>query len=190
MQLFAVKMERTREDKIELMEVGLKEESKIGFRECTVTLPPTKFASTTYNNEGARFHLVVCVYTETDGPQPMMLGSRISPSIFVDSRKTEPELQKAKTLLSHYEPFPPDVLGKSFIKRKCKDEDQKEVEVKSDSQGLINYFTAPNIRKKVKHPLFLALRFPGAVTLAYNYNHIKTDAVLWPLALGLTLVCA
>lgn len=35
-------------------------------------------------------------------------------------------------------------------------------------QGLFDYYTAPNIKHKIKHSLFLALRFPECITLFYN----------------------
>jgi len=38
---------------------------------------------------------------------------------------------------------------------------------------LINYFSAPNIRNKIRHPIFLALKFPDAVKLYYNPKKVS-----------------
>lgn len=46
-----------------------------------------------------------------------------------------------------------DTLYKKFKKT--------SVKIKDNLEGLENYLTAANIRKKVKHPLFLALKFPS-----------------------------
>jgi len=36
--------------------------------------------------------------------------------------------------------------------------------------GMVKYFSSPNIRNKIKHPIFLAVRFHEALTLFYNLN--------------------
>lgn len=38
----------------------------------------------------------------------------------------------------------------------------------NNDKGLFNYLTAPNIRHKVKHPLFLAVRFSSAFKIFFN----------------------
>jgi hypothetical protein len=43
-----------------------------------------------------------------------------------------------------------------------------EERITPDIIGLINYFCAPNIRNKIRHPLFLALKFSGCVSLFWN----------------------
>ena len=45
---------------------------------------------------------------------------------------------------------------------------EQEIEIKNDSEGFYNYLTAPNIRHKVKHPLFLAIRFSNCASIYYN----------------------
>ena len=40
-------------------------------------------------------------------------------------------------------------------------------------EGLINYFSAPNIRHKVKHPLFLCYKFSSCIKLFINSNVFK-----------------
>jgi len=53
----------------------------------------------------------------------------------------------------------PETLDKSFIKRDSKIKFSPEEEISNTIEGFINYFSAPNIRHKVKHPLFLAIKF-------------------------------
>jgi hypothetical protein len=43
-----------------------------------------------------------------------------------------------------------------------------EEKISNDIIGLVNYFSAPNIRNKIRHPIFLALKFNEAVKLYYN----------------------
>ena len=43
-----------------------------------------------------------------------------------------------------------------------------------DLTGLLSYFSAPNIRKKLVHPVFLALRFQQCVSLHYD-KHAMQD---------------
>lgn len=46
------------------------------------------------------------------------------------------------------------------------DEEKKIIE--NNDEGLYNYLTAPNIRHKVKHPLFLSVRFSSAFKIFFN----------------------
>jgi hypothetical protein len=41
-----------------------------------------------------------------------------------------------------------------------------------DIYGLVNYFSAPNIRNKIRHPIFLALKFHECVKIYYNPKKI------------------
>ena len=43
-----------------------------------------------------------------------------------------------------------------------------EEKITSDILGLVNYFSAPNIRNKIRHPLFLALKFSECVSIYFN----------------------
>ncbi len=45
---------------------------------------------------------------------------------------------------------------------------QNEEKITNDIYGLINYFSAPNIRNKIRHPLFLALKFSECVSIFVN----------------------
>lgn len=73
-------------------------------------------------------------------------------------------------MISFVEPFMPDNLEKAFIKRENKKRNDAEIIINNNNEGLFNYLTAPNIRHKVKHPLFLSLKFSQCVKLFYNTN--------------------
>jgi hypothetical protein len=79
------------------------------------------------------------------------------------------------------EPFLPENLDKVFIKRENKKKNDTEIKIINDSEGLFNYLTAPNIRHKVKHPLFLALKFSSCVQLFVNKSlMVNEDQSLIP----------
>lgn len=40
--------------------------------------------------------------------------------------------------------------------------------IRNDPEGFYNYITAPNIRHKVKHPVFLAIKFSNCVKIYHN----------------------
>lgn len=44
-------------------------------------------------------------------------------------------------------------------------------------EGLLNYLTATNIRNKIKHPLFLSIKFSNVFKVLYNCEHriLKKD---------------
>lgn len=52
-------------------------------------------------------------------------------------------------MTSFVEPFQPDNLEKSYIKRENKKKNDTEIQINNDAEGLFNYLTAPNIRHKV-----------------------------------------
>ena len=53
------------------------------------TFTDLKFDTTSYNNDGVKFHLVLIVSTKEGGQhRQKIVYSRISPPIFVDSRKS------------------------------------------------------------------------------------------------------
>jgi len=71
-------------------------------------------------------------------------------------------------MTSFVEPFLTDNLEKFFIKRENKKKNDTEIKIENDTEGLFNYLTAPNIRHKVKHCLFLSIKFSNCVKLYYN----------------------
>ena len=95
---------------------------------------------------------------------PKILCATISPPIFVDSRKGARSLVLIleKKMNSFVQPFPPETLYKVYIKRENKKKSDLEILIEDDKEGLFDYLTAPNIRHKVKHPLFLIMKFSVA----------------------------
>lgn len=127
-----------------------------------------KFGSTTYNNNKKKFRLLVIVYAE-DNSEIKIQASKISPLIYVDSRKSAREtMPKEDFSLKLYDP---DLNEKQFFKKKRMENSQNEPEkISSNLEGLISYYTAPNIRNKIKHPFFLGIRFQESVSLYLNQN--------------------
>jgi hypothetical protein len=96
-----------------------------------------------------------------------------SPAIYVDARKASRFglIDRKKNFLIHYlEPFSPEVLASKFMKKFKSGGRRKSEGIWNTSKGLYDYFTALNIKHKVKHPLFFAIRFHSSVTLYYNTN--------------------
>jgi len=90
---------------------------------------------------------------------------------------------------SFVEPFLPENLDRAFIKRENKKKNDTEIKIFNNLDGLFNYLTAPNIRHKVKHPLFLALKFSHCVKLYYNTSilpGVKSEQLLESLQKKLT----
>ena len=95
-------------------------------------------------------------------PHPKIIDAKISPPIFVDSRKSARETQVTKLdvkVNSFYDLFLPEIFDKQLVKRKKTDKEQVSEEIKNDITGFTNYFTAPNIRNKVKESIEMFLRF-------------------------------
>lgn len=67
---------------------------------------------------------------------------------------------------------------KIFYKKKMNTTSLKGPEIITNSlDGLISYYTAANIRNKVKHPFFIAIRFSECCSLYYNKEHINETSV-------------
>lgn len=60
-----------------------------------------------------------------------------------------------------------------------------ETTINDDFQGLHDYFTAPNIRRKIRHPIFLAIRFASCVKFFYNTAVFPSSYVFFPVNLKL-----
>lgn len=77
-----------------LVDVGIRGESKMEMIDCHIYFSAIKFLSTTYNNEGINFNLLVVLYiNEADSEKPKVLTAVISPPIFVDSRRSARDYQ-------------------------------------------------------------------------------------------------
>ena len=62
-----------------------------------------------------------------------------------------------------------------MCKRNKKKTEAIQEDISNDFKGLINYFTAPNIRNKIKHPLYLAFKFNKCVSIFYNTMIFMSD---------------
>lgn len=132
-----------------------------------------KFGNTSYSNEGLKFHLIISILEELDEENPnntleryRVLDSKISPPIYVDSRKGAMNSKNSDS--KSISLFNPQLLTKNFIKKRGLSEEKKEEIVKNSIKGFIHYYTAPNIRNKINHPIFIALRFSTCISLFYN----------------------
>ena len=76
------------------MDVGIRGESKMEMVDGQVYFSAIKFSSTTYNNEGINFNLLIVLYiSEGESERPKVLTSVVSPPIFVDSRRSARDYQ-------------------------------------------------------------------------------------------------
>lgn len=75
------------------------------------------------------------------------------------------------------EPFTFDHLEREFVKRENKRKSDHDTRIDNDFDGLLNYLTAPNIRHKVKHPIFLTIRFSQSIRLFYNKKQMADMSV-------------
>ncbi|CAD8048088.1 unnamed protein product [Paramecium primaurelia] len=155
-QIFAVK---ALEKPLQYKNLGIKGESKKQIIDQQVNFRCLKFTTTSYNNDHKKFHLMIILLYSPVNDQNIVLSSIISPEIYVDSRKFArfhniPIHQPSFTELFHY-----DLLYSIITKRETKNKSVKMIKIENSIIGFINYFTASNIRNKIKHPIFLALRF-------------------------------
>jgi flagellin-specific chaperone FliS len=76
------------------------------------------------------------------------------------------------------DPFEVCTLGKKFIKKDAKSKDRvpnNTEEIDNSLRGLFNYLTAPNIRSKIKHPLFLAMKFNMGIKMYLRHKDFDTE---------------
>ena len=66
---------------------------------------------------------------------------------------------------------------KTFYKKKMKFNSTGHGIITNNLEGLISYYTAANIRNKIKHPFFIALRFSECCSLYYNKEKITETEV-------------
>lgn len=71
-------------------DIGIKGENQIKLNDGCGYFNGLKFSSTSYNNEGVKFHLLIVVFNneEKNDVPTNVICSVISPPIFVDSRKS------------------------------------------------------------------------------------------------------
>ncbi|CAD8194753.1 unnamed protein product [Paramecium octaurelia] len=125
-----------------------------------------KFNSTTYNHQGHKFHLILLLKSANN-----IITALESPPIFVDSRKSARDEHRQTQFI---QPFEPKYLERNFCKKEKHFNDVIQAPIENNENGLHNYLTAPNIRNKIKHPLFLALKFSKCMTI-YHMRTMITD---------------
>ncbi|KAL4485363.1 hypothetical protein ABPG72_008539 [Tetrahymena utriculariae] len=181
-------------DQFLLEHVGIRGANRSFFENSQCSFKNLKFSSTSYNYEGSKFHLVIVVYlNQGNQKSPIIIESRVSRPIHVEnSHGTRRQYTITKVsiyqiifqyfiynlikLTTHFfDPFLPEYLSKKFVKRESKRKYSKDLPIENDIDGLSNYVSAPNIRHKIKHPLFLALKFSNCVKVYHNINTIPEN---------------
>lgn len=134
-----------------------------------------RLVGTTSTFGGRMFHFVVSL-VKREGDHLKAIASMISASFAVYSRKNADKKRKTidKTSLESgrwsegysFVPFDPRELSRKFVKKVTNSHGQLvEEEIDNSWEGLLRYFQAPNIRFKVRHPLFLAIRFSNVLVI-------------------------
>ncbi|CAD8144003.1 unnamed protein product [Paramecium octaurelia] len=164
-QLLAVKL--LQNDLFE--EVGLEGTTQYDIIDGKAFFSGVKFNSTTYNHQGHRFQLLILLKEREN----IILGLQ-SPPVFVDSRKSARDEHRQ---IQYIQPFEPNYLERNFCKKEKHFNDVVDAPIENNENGLHNYLTAPNIRNKIKHPLFMALKFSRCLNIYYQ-NNLETDNYL------------
>lgn len=143
-----------------------------------------RLVATTSTFGGRLFHFVVSI-VKRENDSVTALASVISTAFAVYSRKNADKKRKVvdrDALMSgrwsegySFVPFPPKELERKFIKKTTNAKGVLvEEEITNSWEGLLAYFQAPNIRFKIRHPLFLAIRFSRVLV-------ILRDSLRFPL---------
>lgn len=143
-----------------------------------------RLVATTSTFGGRLFHFVVSI-VKRQNDSVTSLASVISTAFAVYSRKNADKKRKVvdrDALMSgrwsegySFVPFPPKELERKFIKKTTNAKGVLvEEEITNTWEGLLAYFQAPNIRFKIRHPLFLAIRFSNVLV-------ILRDSLRFPL---------
>lgn len=162
--------------------IGLKGQTACELSDEETTLSGLSFSSTSYIHTGAKFVLLLIVSVGKLLPgskNNKILFCKISPEIYVDSRKSarEPENLKSKKLATFFQTFDPASYSKKKNQLPISSSSRNSLLTSlppntpsngKDYTGVIEYLTAQNIRNKVRNPIFLAIRFPDCFTIHYN----------------------
>ncbi|EAS06692.2 zinc finger transcription factor sma protein, putative (macronuclear) [Tetrahymena thermophila SB210] len=112
------------------------------------------------NKKRCIHHIAICAFKQVEESSCNnleLIGLSICGGFSLKSRKKS---HQEKGLDTSY--FKPIELTQSLLQRKCK---QQPIMISNNIEGLLLYFTSPNIRHKIIHPLFLSVRFSQAVKL-------------------------
>ncbi|EME31743.1 zinc finger-like protein [Galdieria sulphuraria] len=154
-------------------DVGLKGQTSQQLVNGECTFSRLRFVSTSNLHGGKKFHLILSVWCES-----VCLLAYVSSGISVYSRKdADKKRKKAKDVLEErtvdtaFRVFSPSLFDRDFVK-KVNDHKGHTICEKIDNSlvGLVNYFQAPNIRAKCRHPVFLLCKFNNVLSLARNVN--------------------
>jgi hypothetical protein len=162
--------------------IGLKGQSVCEITDEETTLSGLSFSSTSYIHTGSKFYLLLLVSVGRLVPgskNNKILFCKISPEIYVDSRKSarEPENLKSKKLATFFQTFDPATYSKKKSQLPISSSSRNSLLTSlppntpsngRDYTGVIEYLTAQNIRNKVRNPIFLAIRFPDCFSIHYN----------------------
>ncbi|CAK58402.1 unnamed protein product (macronuclear) [Paramecium tetraurelia] len=171
-QVFVVK---ALENSLSYRNLGIKGESKKEIIDLGANFRCLKFTTTSYNNNHKKFHLMIVLFYSSVKGETMVLSSIISPEIFVDSRKYARFHNFSVLQNSFTEIFPYQLIDSKIIKRETKNKILKIIKIENSIIGFINYFTASNIRNKIKHPIFLALRFSSLIKLFVDQEMLDSS---------------
>jgi hypothetical protein len=149
-------------------EVGLEgKKLELSLKHETATFERLKFQHTTNTTKHlAKFHILLSFLLK-ENEQDVLIESYISPSIFVNTNATT--VTKCGRLRTFFKPFHPAKLDNLYYK-----EDYTATKLLGDDcVGFFRYLTALKHKDKIKHLLFLCIRFPQCVTLYYNTNTLR-----------------
>ena len=160
-----------------LIDIGIIGNNKLKLNDLDCLFSSLKFFTTSYNHKEAKFHLVVSLLQKDPEKPPIYLKSLISPPIFVDSRKSARNSNdlKLRHLRAFVEIFPIESLRRKYQKKEKKNNIIIENTIENNLKGLFDYLTAPNIRDKVKNPLFLAVKFNECVSFYYDADVLQKE---------------
>ncbi|KRX03085.1 hypothetical protein PPERSA_10166 [Pseudocohnilembus persalinus] len=145
--------------------VGLKDDQQQMFTDGNAQFKSLKFNETTLMSRSNYFILIIYV-TNKEG---QILGIKLSPPFQVDGRrKYWMERESVTQVMS---PFKPEKLDKGF--EKVDKKDNSAIQIGEDLKSLFDYYSSQTIRRKIRNPFFLLLRFPKAVRFFVNNNLIQ-----------------
>jgi hypothetical protein len=175
-ELYAVTINNRDEKKMSLEFVPMKGVCSKILSANKASFTSVQFASTSHVLKDARIHLIISVIQtdlESKNQKPSILNTLISPSIFVDSRKSTrdtKDVKREKLQSKYFDPFSPKYFLKLFTKKEGL---QERTSIQDNLHGLLDYLTAHHIKSKIKHPVFLAEHFSSCVKLYYNNKKLR-----------------
>lgn len=135
------------------------------------------FSSTSFKHRGAPFHLLISLF----GADGALLCAVLSPPIHVNSRKQDEGLGGVTDPIR---PFDPINLTRRLVKIGRVQGVKTDINIDSSLDGMVHYLTAPNIKGKVRHAVFLAVRFCDAIGILQNVKAVDAHASRPPVGEG------